>query len=163
MARIASALQERWHVPPDEAQRLAHLADGRLGWALQAQQTPELLQERDERMALLNETIGGTRVARFALAEKLAKEPEVLPQILQVWLTWWRDLALLAWGRDGGRVVNVDRQAEMQALARQWQHEQIIIALQHTREALWQLAHNANTRLVLENLFLCYPQENGNR
>jgi hypothetical protein len=45
----------------------------------------------------LQEALYGNRVERFELADKLARKPEELPAVLRTWLSWWRDLALLAW------------------------------------------------------------------
>lgn len=155
---IATALRERRQVSPEEAQRLAHLADGRPGWALNALQEPSVLQERDEQLALLSEALPGKRVQRFDLADRLAKNAETLPDLLRTWLTWWRDATLLAWGApETDKLVNVDQLDTLRRLSRRWDRRQVSAALEQTKEALWQLEHNANVRLVMENLLLCYP------
>lgn len=155
---VATVLQERWHAAPGEAARLAHLADGRPGWALNALQEPSLLQERDAHLALLSEALPGRRVKRFDLAERLSKNAEELPDLLRTWLTWWRDATLLAWGApETGKLVNVDQLETLRALAARWERRHVSAALAQTKEALWQLEHNANARLVMENLLLGYP------
>lgn len=159
--RIVEALERRWHLPPEKARLLSHLADGRLGWALDALEDPDVVQERAEKVESLLKALRGGRVERFALAEKLAKDPEALTSILQTWLTWWRDLAMLAWGGRNEAITNVDRRQELIDLARRWDREAAVAALKQTRTALWQLEHNANVRLVLENLFLTYPYLKG--
>jgi DNA polymerase III subunit delta' len=165
--KIASALEARWQVPVAQAQVLAHLADGRLGWALQALADGSLLSARGEQLDQLQEALGGSRVERFELAERLARKPETLPDLLRTWLSWWRDLALLAWGRGAGAadhagaISNVDAEDDLLALSRQWERPAILRALQQTQRALWQLEHNANTRLALEYLLLVYPRRNG--
>ena len=159
--RIAGALEQRWHLPPEEARLLSHLADGRLGWAVDALADPDVVQDRAQKVDSLREALGGGRVERFALAEKLAKDPEALTSILQTWLTWWRDLTMLAWGGHEGAITNVDRRQELMNLARRWDREAVVTALKQTRTALWQLEHNANVRLVLENAFLTYPYLEG--
>lgn len=158
---IAAALQQHWQVAPAQARLLSHLADGRMGWAIRALQEPERLAEREEQLADLRAALAGNRVDRFALADRLAKKPEALPPILQTWLSWWRDLALLRWGGGNGStgqgISNVDQEEELRRLAAHWPKEAVLQALQQTRQALWQLERNANTRLVVENLFLNYP------
>ncbi|MDX1663729.1 MAG: DNA polymerase III subunit delta' [Candidatus Promineifilaceae bacterium] len=157
-ARIASALESQWGLDAAEARRLSHLADGRMGWAVQALQEPALVEARSEKIAHLEAALAGNRVERFALADRLAKRAETLPDLLQTWTTWWRDLALLAWQEGAGAsVTNVDQTDTLRRLARQWEREQILSSLRQTQEAIWQLAHNGNTRLVLEHLFLTYP------
>lgn len=166
-SQIAGALESRWRLPVTQARLLAHLADGRLGWAIQALGEERLLAERGEQLDQLQEALHGSRVERFDLAEKLARKPESLPALLRTWLSWWRDLALLAWGRGDGPaaetapITNVDAEDDLLALSRRWERPAILRALQQTQRALWQLEHNANTRLALEYLLLVYPRRNG--
>jgi DNA polymerase III subunit delta' len=165
--QIASALESRWQLPVAQARLLAHLADGRLGWAIQAMADQNLLLERGEQLDQLQEALSGSRVERFDLAEKLARKPEMLPALLSTWLSWWRDLALLAWRRgdalapDTAAITNVDAEGDLVALSRRWERSAILRALKQTQRALWQLEHNANTRLALEYLLLVYPRRNG--
>jgi DNA polymerase-3 subunit delta' len=164
-AEIAKALQERWHASPTQAALLAHLADGRMGWAVRALQEPALLEAREEQLAHLHAALAGNRVERFALAERLAKNPEGLPPVLRTWLSWWRDAALLLWdgakGSSGQGISNIDQEEQLSRLTTHWAKETVLRALKQTRLALWQLERNANTRLVVENLFLNYPYGEG--
>jgi DNA polymerase III subunit delta' len=157
---IEQSLATRWNVPDEQAHLLAHLADGRLGWAVQAAQEPAILQERTDQMAQLQTILAGNRGGRFAQADKLANKPELIPPLLQIWLSWWRDLLLLNQGNANGRftsLTNIDQEATLHQQARRWDRMTLLRSLQQTRRALWQLERNANTRLVLENLFLVYP------
>ncbi len=155
---IESVLIERWDVEPAQARILAHLADGRLGLAVTLAQNPALLDERAAHMELLHEIFGLTRVDRFAAAERLARQPEELPDLLRLWLGYWRDLALIATaGPEAEAISNVDQLDSLHAHARTWSAETILSGLRHAERALWQLERNANTRLVMENLFLAYP------
>ena len=155
---IAAALRERWQTPAQQAERLAHLSDGRLGWAVSALQQPALLEEREVHLASLSEALPAQRVQRFDLADRLAKNAEVLPDLLRTWLSWWRDATLLAWGStEDNALVNVDQVDTLRAVTRRWERQQVAAALVQTKEALWQLEHNANARLVMENLMLHYP------
>lgn len=158
LSTIEQALQTRWQLPADDARFLAHVADGRLGYAIRAHQNPEGMQTRTQALDILYEALQGRRVGRFQLADKLARKPESLPAILQIWLSWWRDALLLAQGENKGLTVsNIDALETLQGWVAHWTKEQALTSLQHTSQALWQLERNANTRLVLENLLLYYP------
>ena len=160
---IEQSLTKRWAIPDEQAHLLAHLADGRLGWAVQAAQDPTVLAERTEKIAQLQTILAGNRGGRFAEADGLANKPELVPPLLQTWLGWWRDLLLLSQGGgENGRllpITNIDQQATLRQQSQQWDKQTILRSVQETRLALWQLERNANTRLVLENLFLVYPYE----
>ncbi|MCA9999311.1 MAG: DNA polymerase III subunit delta' [Anaerolineales bacterium] len=158
--QIRDSLQTRWHVPADQATLLAHLADGRLGWAITAWQDKTILQTRGQQLGQLWEGINGRRVERFALADKLSRQNEGVVPTLQTWLSWWRDLLVLAQHKGSERVpplTNLDELERLGELTAVWSRPQILHSLQQTNNAIWQIQRNANTRLVLENLFLVYP------
>ncbi len=160
---IEQNLLTRWRVGEELAHLLAHLADGRLGWAVQASQDEKILQVRQKQLDVLLEAVNGRRHARFTIADKLSRRPELLPDLLRTWLSWWRDLALLAQNLEGVRkanspaISNVDQQLQLAQFAATWLPEQIQESLKQTNLALWQLERNTNTRLTMENLFLVYP------
>ena len=155
---IESALIERWEVEPAQARILAHLADGHLGLAVTLAQNPALLEGRAANLELLHGSFGLSRVERFAAAERLARRSEELPDLLRLWLSYWRDLVLIATaGPEAKAVSNVDQLDRLRAHAQAWSAGTVLDGLRHTKQALWQLERNANTRLVIENLLLAYP------
>jgi DNA polymerase-3 subunit delta' len=160
-ATIEQVLQDQYQTQPEQARLLAHLANGRLGWAIEANREAAILAERASQMDLLKEVLGADRVGRFDVAEKLARQPEMLPDILQSWLSWWRDLAILTWRSAGSnghsQITNIDQLVWLQQLAGTYAPSEITSSLKRTEKSLWALEHNANARLVLENLFLKYP------
>lgn len=156
---IEETLMTHFGVAPADANLLAHLADGRLGWAVRAHRQPALLQEREARLTTLRQALDGAIVARFALAEALARKTDTLPALLQTWVSWWRDVAMLAFGpRRDDAISNIDQVERMHHLATQWSRMQVLASLRQTEAALRQLAQNANARLVIENVLLTYPR-----
>lgn len=156
---IEETLMTRHHVQPDEANLLAHLADGRLGWAVRAHQDPAILQERRTQLDTLHKALNGTLVSRFSLAETLARKTDTLPSLLRAWLSWWRDLAMMAYGRKSTEPIsNVDEFEMLHELAGRLPRTAVLASLAQTEAALRQLSQNANARLVLENVLLTYPR-----
>lgn len=158
---LEQSLATRWGRSADDAELLAHLADGRLGWAISAGEDASILQAREEHLDHLAQALAGSRVSRFALADKLARKPEALPDVLRTWLSWWRDAALAAHAEPGNTAVsplsNIDQRAQIEQVAAKWPREAVLRSFKQTGLAIWQLARNANTRLVLEVLLLTYP------
>lgn len=156
--QIEETLMTTHRVPADSAQLLAHIAEGRIGWAIRAAGSPDLLEERTRQLELLDKALATSRVGRFALAETLSRKPEQLMGTLRTWLSWWRDMALITCGRMANEALsNVDRQEALYAHSQQWTTQQVLRSLANTDKAIRQLGRNANTRLVLENLMLQYP------
>ncbi len=156
---IEETLMTRKHVPPEEANLLAHLADGRFGWAVGAHENHAVLGERRLQLDALHQALRGSLVARFALAESLARKTDTLPPLLRTWLSWWRDMALLAYGRRAIELIsNIDEIELLHELTGGWKRVDILAALKQTESALRQIGQNANARLVLENVMLTYPR-----
>lgn len=157
---IQQSLAIRWQVREDDAHLLSHLADGRLGWAVAAAKESAVLEERRTHLNTLYEALDGQRVVRFALADKLSRKAEHLPALLRTWLSWWRDVTILAQGNGTAvplTITNVDEETHLRELAHSLDKHAALTSLKQTNLALWQLEHNANTRLVIENLLLTYP------
>lgn len=156
---IEEALMTTHRANATQANLLAHAAGGRIGWAIRANEEPKLLEEREEQLAQLRDVLAANRTGRFAVAEQLARKPEALGDTLQSWLSWWRDLALLATGRHVHfSPDNIDQISLFQDAATAWKSKDVVDSLAATERALWQIKRNANTRLALENLLLIYPR-----
>lgn len=153
---VEKALVEKWGASPADAQLLARISGGRLGWAVRALETPHVLETRREALDTLNALVREGRAERITRAEGLAKDASELPQVFETWQTWWRDLLMLAHDQSP-RVTNVDYLTALEQQAGRFSDEEIQQALQATRTATRQLGQNVNARLVTEVLALHLP------
>jgi DNA polymerase-3 subunit delta' len=142
--------------PPEQADLLARLSGGRLGWAICALGDPTLLEQRDRALDLLEQVLALNRARRFELAEDLSKDKLALAPLLELWQTYWRDVLMLCQGSQN-MPANNDRRERIEELARHLSPEAALAALQITRETLRNLSLNLNLRLALEVMFLAYP------
>jgi DNA polymerase-3 subunit delta' len=150
------------HGADDErAQLLARLSSGRIGWALEALQNESVMEERDDILDMLETVVRGNRAVRFDVAADLDKigrdDRMTLQYLLEMWQSYWRDILLLA--HDSPiKPCNSDRRVQMEQLLQRATADDILKALQSTRELLTKtLNTNANLRMALEVLFLDYP------
>jgi len=154
--QIREALEHLWKVEPREANVIAALAAGRMGWAVQAVEDENLLAERKEQLETLTKLLPAARVERFAAAQRLSEDAGKLSVILELWLLWWRDIVLAA--RDSlDLIVNVDMRSIIAKQAAQvgpTEAEHMVRAILRTMEALEQ---NVNARVALEVLMLDMP------
>ena len=148
-------------VESDQAEKLARLSSGCLGWALTALEDPSLLDQREAEMGRI-ERITDSRIAeRFDYASSLTtmfyRDRDSLTGVLYLWLRWWRDI-LLVQGEGEGFVYNSERLERLREQARVYSKEEVVPFLHVLHDTLQALEQNANPRLALEVMMLKMPQ-----
>ena len=163
---VRNALITNWLVSAEQADLLAHLAQGRLGWAVRMQADEPALAVRQQTLDDLTTLVAASRVARFAYAERLAKEASTdrIQETLDLWQSLWRDVLLAGAGLasagagTSGPLANPDREAEVRRLAEvvaPAAAREVVLGLRRTAGLLEQ---NANARLALEVCLLDWPR-----
>jgi DNA polymerase-3 subunit delta' len=153
---VQSSLQERWGVEVERAQLLARLSGGRLGWAVTASQNDAILDQRERHLDEMMELLSQGRVERLEYAQQLIRNPEAMPELLHLWISWWRDLLLATSGSSVG-ITNIDREDTLRIQAQRYSLGQVRDFVEALRAAAWRLERSANTRLTLEVLMLSLP------
>jgi len=161
LGEVEEALVGRWGVDPQMARLLARLSHGRLGWALSAASDSSLLQRRTEKLERVVEVIQADYEERFTYATQLATQfsqsREMVLELLDLWLDWWRDLLLVKVGC-GDIITNVDMVATLDKMGQGYRLEQIRDFINNLQAAKEQLGQNASPRLALEVLMLNIPE-----
>ncbi len=159
VAAVRDALITRWLAAADQAELLAHIAGGRLGWAVRLLNDPDSLDARARRLDDLRALVSATRVDRFSYADRLSREASLdrIHETLDLWVSLWRDV-LLAATRSPVPLANPDRSDDVHHLAAAVTPaaaRDVIAALRRTGDLL---DRNVNTRLALEVLLLDWPR-----
>ena len=161
---VAGALRERG-AEGEEARLLAHLSNGRPGYAMRLLADPDTLKARVDRLSDLLELLGATRVAKFAYAEKLAKDKDNFRRVLLIWSSFFRDVLLSAAQATPGKVsgtsaplANVDRTAEISQLSGQLSLQRARQTVSNLDRAVEWLERNVNPRLLAEVTLLDLPR-----
>jgi len=159
-ATVAGALSERYNISEQDAALLAAWSAGRIGWAFEAAEHPELLEQQQQRLDELVRLGGATHVERLRWAEERAKEyrgeQAAALEWLRLWQSWWRDV-LLVQVVQGVGITHLDRRAALGKLAGVDSSE-VAVFLNRIDAAQQQLADNVNPQLAFENLVLHVPQ-----
>jgi len=142
-------------VTPVQAQLLARLSGGRLGWALQAAADEDLLRQRQQGLDRLARLLTAGRVERLAFAHEASADPAAARQLVELWTCWWRDLALFGQGAEG--LVNADQAEQFKLVGDQLTLAHALGILRALQATAAQLEANVNPRLALEGLFLQLP------
>jgi len=155
-AAIEGFLKEQGAAEP-EAQLISHVSGGCPGLALRLLQDPDALPFRDERLGELQSLLRATRGQRFAYAARFSKDKPAMRRVLTLWLSFWRDVL---WRASGAAtpVSNIDREPEIDALARQLGLEKARRVVGSLDAALQRLDTNVNARLLGEVLLLDWPR-----
>jgi DNA polymerase-3 subunit delta' len=147
-------------VDAQQADLIARLSGGRIGWALERSTDASLLDERARRLDRLEEVMGAGRTIRMAFAAELAGafagDREGTYSWLELWRGWLRDLLLEFEGCED-LVTNIDRLPSIRQWAQKLTAAGIIQALDALRACRQQLEENVNARLALEALALRLP------
>jgi DNA polymerase-3 subunit delta' len=153
---IYDVLVNRYQASDDRASLLARVSGGRIGWAIQAVENPELLDQRTQALDLLETILRGNMAERFTLAGQLSADKQALTPLLDLWLTYWRDLLFYLQGYEH-QLCNIDRRVNIEQLAYDLEIEGVISAIRATQTLLKNLSYQLNLRLAVEVLFLDYP------
>jgi DNA polymerase-3 subunit delta' len=158
LTAVERALQDGWGAAPEQAQVVARLANGRLGWAVGQIEHPERWAQRIEQLATLWRLMAAGRLERLAFAEAQAAQRNS-PQLfglLETWTSWWRDV-LLAQAGCLDSCSNADQRAELERQARLVERRAVSEFLATLRRSERYLHHTVNTRLALDVLLLKLP------
>lgn len=178
LAQVEQVLIQRWQIAPETARLLAHLSGGRLGWGVRAGTDRALLDARQANLETLNKVLGEGRAERLNRAGDLAKDTEKLPELLEEWLGWWRDVLLVHVHpvdaphspdaphpqdephlENEARITNVDRVELLREHAATFSLGEIQAALKQIRTTAQYLYQNVNPRLAVEVLLLSFPRQ----
>ena len=154
--QIAQCLQTYWGASAEDALLLSRLAAGRLGWAVRALENPDMLTQRQQYLADLIDIIRQGEAYRLSYAQAAANNRQNLDGLLNLWLSAWRDMMLIA-SQSSENMINIDQVDTLSSLASQLNIAQLTAAIQQTYQSLRNLKFNINIRLNIEVLLLNYP------
>ncbi|NIM95131.1 MAG: DNA polymerase III subunit delta' [Anaerolineales bacterium] len=153
---------------PDRAMLLAGLSGGRPGVAIKFMDDPTVLEQRMSRLDDLIGLINNNRLGRFAYVEdwdrrlrkkysKLSERRSECLDILDIWLSFWRDVMLVSYG-NSDPPGNPDRVLEINGIVEELSSEEIRKVIGSLMTTINAISRNANIRLALETHMLDLPQ-----
>lgn len=159
-ATIAAHLTQTRGAERRQAELLARLSGGRVGWAIAAAADEAYLAERAAVLDRLTRAVDAGPVERFevaaGMAADFAREHAAVNQALDLWTTWWRDVLLVQAAAEE-LVTNQDRLEQLQRQAGRCSPARTRAYLGQIETARTQLEQNVNPRLALEALLLNIP------
>lgn len=157
-SRLVSALVERGQEQV-AAERLARLAQGSVGWALQAAKQPRLAEQQEEMVTRLSAVLDLGLEARLQLAETLVsdrKDRSSVRRNLELLLLLARDLLLVSEGL-APQLASAPQRETLERQANRLDLSQIHAYLGKLRVAMQRIDQNVDPRLTLEALLVHLP------
>lgn len=162
VGQTAQVLQSSHQLSEEDAERIARLSRGCVGWALQAAEEPALLARLHQQLERLVDVSNGGLEGRFAyaadLAQRFQRDRAQGREQLHLWLRWWRDVLLVQQDRQA-QVVHQEWREALEGHARTLSQAQTVKWIDLLYQTLDALEHNANPRLALEAMMLELPIE----
>jgi len=159
--KLAEALRDRWQMPVQEASMLAHLSGGRTGKALFLRDQPDALEAYRERAEDLLRLLESSRRERFVYAESFRKkEREEIREIYQVWLSFWRDVLLVASGAEAP-LINLEKEEAIRFVAGTVGARAAHTCTANMEQGLSRLDQNLNRQFLTEVLLMDWPRIRG--
>ncbi len=149
---LAVILSSKLELDETQAKILASLSEGSFKKALGTNR--ELfLEKRRTLIQSLSALSAGSIIPTFSLADELEKDKEVLPDILDIFQAFFRDLLLLKHNRPEEELVNLDL---IDCLQRQKNTTttSLLLKLKALETARFHLQRNVNRRLALEVMLM---------
>ncbi|MCL0044577.1 DNA polymerase III subunit delta' [Dehalococcoidia bacterium] len=157
---MVPVLKKEYGLSSVDAQLLARISGGRLGWAIGAATNPKILDQRQQRLTTLMDVINGGLERRFQYTQELAQlfsmDKSMAQDILWLWLLWWRDLLLLK-ERTPELVINLDCMTSLEATAPRIREDEVAMVVRELISTGERIGQNANPRIALDVLMLTIP------
>jgi len=153
---VRQALEVRWHVAHAQADLLSRLAGGRLGWAVEQVERRGVWEERKERLEQMFMLMQSDLYKRMSFAELIATRNAALYALVELWMSWWRDVLLVQAGCHEA-VSHVDYGETLQQHARLLPANKVQAYLHTLRRTEECLRHTIPPRLPLEVMLLRLP------
>lgn len=154
---LEGLLSTRWQQSTEKSSLYAHLANGRVGFALRFLDDPTLLEARTVLLDDLKRLLPLSIKDRFSYVDTLGKDREAARNALQTWVIYARDLMLLS-NKSDDAIVNLDRRDELVELADAIDAATSLRIVKAFDDALASLDAGGHLRLTLDNLFLELPR-----
>ncbi len=150
---LARALTERFALTLDRATRIAWLAGGRAGRAIDLIENPSILETEEADIDRLLAAWNSRSYDRLVLSASLSTTAERANEALEVWASWWRDAMSVAVGHETG-VARLERLADLRTFVARSNPAALAHHLHCIQRTADLLASNVNPRLAMEVLSL---------
>jgi DNA polymerase-3 subunit delta' len=151
--RIQEELESQLEIDAAESHVLAALSEGSFKKAF-GKDRELYLEQRRELLKTLTGLSAGSILPILDFAEQLAADKTILPDILEIFQAFYRDVLMTLQGRGDEELVNLDLKEKIQRVSRSESLATTLAKLEALIEVRRQLDRNVNRQLAMEVLLL---------
>ena len=152
-SRIQAQLEKQLNIDPTESHVLAALSEGSFKKAF-GKDRQLYLEERRKLLKTLTGLSSGSILPILDFAEQIAADKTVLPDILEIFQAFYRDVMMMLQGRGDDDLVNLDLKEKIHRVSKRENLTSILAKLDALIEVRRQLDRNVNRQLAVEVLLL---------
>ena len=152
-SRIQAQLEKQLNIDPTESHVLAALSEGSFKKAF-GKDRELYLEERRKLLKTLTGLSPGSILPILDFAEQIAADKTVLPDILEIFQAFYRDVMMMLQGRGDDDLVNLDLKETIQRVSGRENIASILAKLEALIAVRRQLDRNVNRQLAMEVLLL---------
>ncbi|MBU7007746.1 DNA polymerase III subunit delta' [Phosphitispora fastidiosa] len=151
---IEQFLRDNNRGDPETAVLLATLCNGLPGKAWSMAEPDKGLRTRELVFQLYERVKKGDIGELIKKAEEFEKNKEIMPEVLEQLLLWYRDQLIWKETSDTSLIINIDKIEELKTDSEYKDKSYLIKSIQNIVEAKMQISRNVNFRLAIEVLML---------
>ncbi|MCM8795561.1 MAG: DNA polymerase III subunit delta' [Candidatus Omnitrophica bacterium] len=144
--KLEGILRKDYRLDSRLAHLLAYFCEGRIGYALRLLKEKRILEDKNQFMDMFFSP------RRIVLENKLLEDKDQLRYLLNILVTFLRDIYLLKMGLSPLELINFDRKTELSVLAEHFSFMDLDHIFNFISDAFLYLEENVNPRLLLAYL-----------
>lgn len=159
---LKNGLKALLSLPEEEANLLAHVSQGRPGYAINLHEDPSMMQKRNDCLSQHQALLQSSNLRRFSLIkEHYSKHRTTFRtdflETLQCWQSLWRDV-LLVKTKNSCSIANIDHLETINEIAEHISLEETVKVISSIDQSIVNLNQYSNPRLTIEVLLMDIPQ-----
>ena len=137
----------------------AKLSDGSIGTINDILENEQYLTLRKESIAYIIRLQAADMIEVYNIVKEITEQKEYIEQILELWLYWYRDIAVLK-AANSQDLYNLDYQQQLLDMSNKLPYNKVSQNIEHLKKAILDIKCNIYSTFVIENLLLQLKERN---
>ncbi|MDR7869677.1 MAG: DNA polymerase III subunit delta' [Tissierellaceae bacterium] len=152
-SKIIDLLVNKYDKPQEEARLIAEFSKGAIGKSVRIAEDDSFFQRIDEIINIIESLLNGDKTKVFSAMDFFNENKEIIDEILDIFLLWFRDLLLFKEIGQSELLINKDKieRLSLQSKVNSNKINDIIIRVQETK---FNIRRNVNYQLAIETMLL---------